>query len=179
MFGSLARKIFCSANDRFLRTLMAQVDDINDLEPELTNLSDAELHARTPRLKERLAKGETGGDRPQRREDASGGGGRSDGVVAQLHAPDGALREVVDVALRIGPAIDVKAHRVGSEVEGVVHGVEVGWPVDMPRPAVDRRADGVQAQGRPRHLAVRREAQPPALHSGPAQLALVPVDRRV
>ncbi|MCH2547757.1 MAG: preprotein translocase subunit SecA [Alphaproteobacteria bacterium] len=59
MIGSLARKFFGSANDRFLRTLQRDVDAINALEPELEKLTDEELKARTPWLKERLTKGET------------------------------------------------------------------------------------------------------------------------
>lgn len=59
MFGALARKIFGSANDRFLKTLHNNVQKINSLEPELVKLSDDELKARTPWLKDRLAKGES------------------------------------------------------------------------------------------------------------------------
>lgn len=59
MFGSLARKIFGSANDRFLRTLHRHVDAINALEPELEKLTDSELQERTPWLQERLTKGES------------------------------------------------------------------------------------------------------------------------
>jgi preprotein translocase subunit SecA len=59
MLGSLARKIFGSANDRFLRTLQHNVAAINALEPELETLTDEELQARTPWLKERLANGES------------------------------------------------------------------------------------------------------------------------
>ncbi|MBM3617776.1 MAG: preprotein translocase subunit SecA, partial [Alphaproteobacteria bacterium] len=59
MFGSLARKIFGSANERFIRSLQAQVDAINALEPSLIALSDEELQARTPWLRDRLEKGES------------------------------------------------------------------------------------------------------------------------
>jgi preprotein translocase subunit SecA len=59
MFGSLARKIFGSANERFLRTLHSNVAAINALEPEMEKLSDAELQARTPWLKTRLEQGES------------------------------------------------------------------------------------------------------------------------
>jgi preprotein translocase subunit SecA len=57
--GGLVRRIFGSANDRFLKGLHWQVDAINKLEPELEKLDDAGLAARTSWLKERLANGET------------------------------------------------------------------------------------------------------------------------
>lgn len=59
MIGSLARKLFGSANERFLRSLHTNVAAINALEPELEKLTDSELQERTPWLKERLAKGES------------------------------------------------------------------------------------------------------------------------
>ncbi len=58
MFDALARKLFGSANQRFLNRLQKDVDRINALEPELEKLSDDALKARTPWLKERLAAGE-------------------------------------------------------------------------------------------------------------------------
>ncbi|OHC83115.1 MAG: preprotein translocase subunit SecA [Rhodospirillales bacterium RIFCSPLOWO2_12_FULL_67_15] len=58
MFDVLARKLFGSANQRFLHRLQKDVDRINALEPELETLSDDALKARTPWLKERLASGE-------------------------------------------------------------------------------------------------------------------------
>jgi preprotein translocase subunit SecA len=59
MFGAIARKFIGSANDRQVRRLEKTVADIAALEPELIKLSDADLAARTPWFKERLAKGET------------------------------------------------------------------------------------------------------------------------
>jgi preprotein translocase subunit SecA len=59
MLANLAKRIFGSANDRFLRSLAKDVDAINALEPELEKLSDEELRARTPALKQRLAQGES------------------------------------------------------------------------------------------------------------------------
>jgi len=59
MFGGIARRLFGTANDRFLKSLHKYVDAINALEPELKALSDDELRARTPWFKERLAGGET------------------------------------------------------------------------------------------------------------------------
>jgi len=58
MFDALARKLFGSANQRFLNRLHKDVERINALEPELEKLSDDALKARTPWLKERLAAGE-------------------------------------------------------------------------------------------------------------------------
>ncbi|MBL8702651.1 MAG: preprotein translocase subunit SecA, partial [Alphaproteobacteria bacterium] len=59
MFGAIARKLFGSSNDRVVRGLRKTVDAINAKEPEVAKLSDDELKARTPWLKERLEKGET------------------------------------------------------------------------------------------------------------------------
>ncbi len=58
MFDALARKLFGTANQRFLSRLHRDVERINALEPELESLSDDDLKARTPWLKERLAGGE-------------------------------------------------------------------------------------------------------------------------
>ena len=58
MFDALARKLFGSANQRFLNRLQKDVDRINGLEGELESLSDDALKARTPWLKERLASGQ-------------------------------------------------------------------------------------------------------------------------
>jgi preprotein translocase subunit SecA len=59
MLGMLAKKIFGSANDRFVRTLHGKVEQINALEPQLQRLSDAELAGRTTWLRERLNGGES------------------------------------------------------------------------------------------------------------------------
>lgn len=59
MLNSLAKKIFGSANDRFVRSLAGKVKEINALEPQLTRLSDDELKGRTTWFRERLAGGET------------------------------------------------------------------------------------------------------------------------
>ncbi len=59
MIGSLARKIFGTANDRVLRELEGPVAEINALEPELEALKDFELRARTDWFKERLEAGES------------------------------------------------------------------------------------------------------------------------
>jgi preprotein translocase subunit SecA len=59
MFAAIARKLFGNANDRAIRGLHSIVAAINAAEADVAKLSDAELQARTPWLKERLAKGET------------------------------------------------------------------------------------------------------------------------
>jgi preprotein translocase subunit SecA len=59
MLANLAKRIFGSANDRFLKSLAKDVAAINALEPELEKLSDDELRARTPALKKRLEEGES------------------------------------------------------------------------------------------------------------------------
>ena len=59
MIGALLRKIFGSANERYVKSLQKYVSKINALEPEIAALSDEELKARTPALKQRLADGET------------------------------------------------------------------------------------------------------------------------
>ncbi|HEY1504971.1 MAG TPA: preprotein translocase subunit SecA, partial [Stellaceae bacterium] len=58
MIGALARRLFGSANDRYVKSLGPLVDDINALEPELAALDDAGLRARTQLFKDRLAQGE-------------------------------------------------------------------------------------------------------------------------
>jgi preprotein translocase subunit SecA len=58
MIGAIARRLFGSANDRYVKSLHKQVAAINALEPELEGLSDDELRARTAWFRERLANGE-------------------------------------------------------------------------------------------------------------------------
>jgi preprotein translocase subunit SecA len=57
MFGALARRLFGSANDRYLKSLGPIVSAINEMEPQLAAMSDDELRARTGRLKQQLADG--------------------------------------------------------------------------------------------------------------------------
>ena len=59
MIGALARRLFGSANDRYIKSLGATVAEINALEPEVEKLSDEQLAARTVAFRERLAQGET------------------------------------------------------------------------------------------------------------------------
>jgi preprotein translocase subunit SecA len=59
MFGALARQIFGSANDRYIKSLRSVVAAVNAEEPRLAALSDADLRGQTEKLKKRLADGET------------------------------------------------------------------------------------------------------------------------
>jgi preprotein translocase subunit SecA len=53
------KAIFGSRNDRLLKQYRAQVARINALEPSIQKLSDAELQAKTPELRQKLANGAT------------------------------------------------------------------------------------------------------------------------
>ncbi len=57
MFGSLAKKLFGSANDRRVKSFYPRVEAINALEPELAALSDEALRARTEEFKGQVAAG--------------------------------------------------------------------------------------------------------------------------
>ncbi len=59
MFGALARRVFGTANERYLESLRPIVGEINDLEPSLEKLSDDELRSRTDHFRERIDQGET------------------------------------------------------------------------------------------------------------------------
>jgi len=59
MLGGLIKKIVGSKNERELKRMRPIVEKINSLEPQMVALSDAQLRAKTPELKERLAKGAT------------------------------------------------------------------------------------------------------------------------
>ena len=56
-FGALAAKVFGSANDRKIKSYRPTVDAINALEPELEQLTDNELKARTETFRQQLAAG--------------------------------------------------------------------------------------------------------------------------
>jgi len=58
MIGVLLKKIFGSQNDRNLKRIVPWVDEINELEPKIRTLSDAELKAKTPELRQRLENGQ-------------------------------------------------------------------------------------------------------------------------
>jgi len=56
-FGSLARKIFGSSNDRRIKGYLPKVAEINAMEPEIRALSDEALRARTAEFKAKVAAG--------------------------------------------------------------------------------------------------------------------------
>jgi preprotein translocase subunit SecA len=57
MLGALARRLFGSANDRYVKSLSSLVAQINELEPALEKLSPEELRARTAEFRQRLEDG--------------------------------------------------------------------------------------------------------------------------
>lgn len=59
MFGGIAKSIFGSSNDRYIKKLEKIVAQINALEPEIQALNDDQLKAQTPKLKDLLAAGAT------------------------------------------------------------------------------------------------------------------------
>ena len=59
MFGSIARVIFGTSNDRGLREYQRRVPKINALEPEMAALDDAALAGKTVEFRARLADGAT------------------------------------------------------------------------------------------------------------------------
>ncbi|MBX9731459.1 MAG: preprotein translocase subunit SecA, partial [Sphingomonas sp.] len=58
MLGGLAKSIFRSSNDRYVKSLGSIVAKINAFEPQISALDDAALSAQTARFRERLANGE-------------------------------------------------------------------------------------------------------------------------
>src|SRR5881394_179097 len=58
MFAAVAKSIFGSANDRYVRGLGKYVDAVNALEPNINALSDDELRGQTELFRQRLANGE-------------------------------------------------------------------------------------------------------------------------
>jgi len=59
MFGSIAKRIFGSSNDRYVKSLDKIVKQIADFEPTLEALSDDELRGQTDKFRARLAEGES------------------------------------------------------------------------------------------------------------------------
>ncbi|MBF0190670.1 MAG: preprotein translocase subunit SecA [Magnetococcales bacterium] len=59
MFGAIARKLFGSSNDRYLKTLNPLIKEVNALEPEFEGLSADGLIQKTAQFKQRLADGAT------------------------------------------------------------------------------------------------------------------------
>jgi preprotein translocase subunit SecA len=58
MFAAVAKSIFGSANDRYVRGLGKYVDAVNALEPNIQALSDDDLRGQTELFRQRLANGE-------------------------------------------------------------------------------------------------------------------------
>src|SRR3954451_3466879 len=58
MFAAVAKSIFGSANDRYVRGLGKYVDAVNAFEPKIHALSDDELRGQTELLRQRLGNGE-------------------------------------------------------------------------------------------------------------------------
>ena len=59
MISNILKKVVGSQNDRVLKKLQQTVDEINALEPQIKELSDSELKAKTEEFRSRLQKGET------------------------------------------------------------------------------------------------------------------------
>ena len=59
MLGAVAKAVFGSSNDRYVKSLDKIVRTINALEPQLEALTDAELSAQTDKFREQLAAGAT------------------------------------------------------------------------------------------------------------------------
>ena len=59
MLGNIARKVFGSANDRFVKKQFKIVQKINSYEPEIQKLSDEELRGKTVEFRKRVKDGET------------------------------------------------------------------------------------------------------------------------
>jgi preprotein translocase subunit SecA len=59
MLSNLLKKIFGSRNDRMVKQYSQKVRSINEMEPTIAGLSDAELRAKTNEFKLRIQNGET------------------------------------------------------------------------------------------------------------------------
>jgi preprotein translocase subunit SecA len=59
MFGSVAKALFGSSNDRYVKSIMKIVDKINALEDQIATLDDEGLKGQTQIFRDRLAAGET------------------------------------------------------------------------------------------------------------------------
>ncbi|WP_299398562.1 preprotein translocase subunit SecA [Pelagibius sp.] len=59
MFGALAKRLFGTANERFLKNLDSTVTAINALEPKLQEMDDETLKGQTAALRQRLEAGES------------------------------------------------------------------------------------------------------------------------
>ena len=59
MFKLFAKKIFGNRNERELKKIRPYLERINALEPQIIQMSDAQLHAKTAEFKERYSRGES------------------------------------------------------------------------------------------------------------------------
>ncbi|WP_066552459.1 preprotein translocase subunit SecA [Croceicoccus bisphenolivorans] len=59
MFGSIAKSLFGSSNDRYVKSMGKLVERINSLEPHYEAMSDEELQGQTAAFRQRLEAGET------------------------------------------------------------------------------------------------------------------------
>ena len=59
MLNKIARKLFGSANERFIKKQFKVVDKINALEPDFVKLTDEQLKAKTDEFRARIKDGET------------------------------------------------------------------------------------------------------------------------
>ena len=59
MLGAIAKSLFGSSNDRYVKSLDKIVRTINALEPQIEELSDEELKAQTAKFREQVAGGKT------------------------------------------------------------------------------------------------------------------------
>ncbi len=59
MLGSIAKSIFGSSNDRYVKSMMKTVGKINDLEDTIAAMTDESLQSQTQQFRDRLAGGET------------------------------------------------------------------------------------------------------------------------
>ncbi len=59
MFKTLAKSVFGSSNDRYVKSIGKIVDQVNALEDQIRALSDAELQAQTVKFRAQLAEGKT------------------------------------------------------------------------------------------------------------------------
>ena len=59
MISAMVKRVFGSANDRYVKSLRGLVAKVNDLEPQFEALSDEEIRGLTPKFRERLSNGET------------------------------------------------------------------------------------------------------------------------
>lgn len=59
MFNKVMKKVFGSRNDRLVKRMRKQVEQINALEESISVLSDGELQAKTAEFRQRLEQGET------------------------------------------------------------------------------------------------------------------------